>query len=94
MKNQKKAIQIARKSGVQFPGGSQIPDGIVCIIYDSQSKVNSKLKNIFESKQFKAWFERSKVKNTDGNPKLMYHGTAADFEAFDRNRIGQYHKHI
>ncbi len=89
--DKKKAIQVARKSGVQFPGGSQIPDGIVRIIHDSQSKVKSKLKNIFESKQFKAWFGHSKVKNTDGTPKLMYHGTAADFEAFDRNRIGQYH---
>lgn len=31
---------------------------------------------------FKAWFGNSVVKNADGSPKVMYHGTARDIHAF------------
>jgi ADP-Ribosyltransferase in polyvalent proteins/ParB-like nuclease domain len=33
--------------------------------------------------EFKAWFGNSKVVNADGSPKVVYHGTPAEFEAFD-----------
>lgn len=34
---------------------------------------------------FKKWFGDSKVVDAQGNPKVMYHGTAKDFSAFDSN---------
>jgi hypothetical protein len=37
---------------------------------------------------FKAWFGDSKVVGADGNPKVVYHGTASDFSEFDPDRIG------
>lgn len=32
---------------------------------------------------FKRWFGDSKVVNEDGSPKVVYHGTTADFDTFD-----------
>jgi len=39
-----------------------------------------------ESEAFKRWFGDSKVIDEDGQPLVVYHGTTADFEAFDRER--------
>ena len=39
---------------------------------------------------FKKWFGNSKITNEDGSPKVMYHGTAADFSAFRNNFRGAY----
>ena len=41
----------------------------------------------FESRFFKAWFGASKVVDEAGQPLVMYHGTAAEFDAFDRPYI-------
>lgn len=38
---------------------------------------------------FKSWFGDSKITNRDGKPLTMYHGTSADFTAFDTTRSGQ-----
>lgn len=44
------------------------------------------------SKEFKQWFERSKVVDESGKPKVMYHGTLADIDDFrlekSQNRSG------
>ncbi len=37
---------------------------------------------------FKKWFKQSKVKNLNGNPQIMYHGTYQSFDMFDKNKIG------
>ena len=37
---------------------------------------------IYETPAFKQWFSDSKIVNEDGSPKIMYHGTAADFSTF------------
>lgn len=39
-----------------------------------------------ETEAFKAWFGDSKVVDADGKPLVVYHGTAASFEAFDNNK--------
>jgi hypothetical protein len=39
--------------------------------------------DITQTPAFKAWFGDSKVVDADGKPLVVYHGTAADFEAFD-----------
>lgn len=41
-------------------------------------------KPMTETPEFKAWFGGSKVTNAEGAPKVMYHGTSSDFEAFGR----------
>lgn len=41
------------------------------------------------SDAFKRWFGDSKVVDGDGKPLVVYHGTAADFDAFDATRFGQ-----
>lgn len=38
------------------------------------------------SQQFKAWFDNSKIVNADGSPKVMYHGSQAQFDTFDRKK--------
>jgi hypothetical protein len=42
-----------------------------------------------ETPEFKKWFGDSKVVDKDGNPLVVYHGTDADFESFDRKYLGQ-----
>ena len=39
-----------------------------------------------ETRQFRKWFAGSQVVNSDGTPKIMYHGTAAEFWTFDKKK--------
>ena len=41
-----------------------------------------------ESKYFKKWFGDSKVVDENGKPLVVYHGTNAEFDTFDKNKIG------
>ena len=36
---------------------------------------------------FKAWFGNSVVRDAKGNPRIVYHGTYGDFNAFDHNEV-------
>lgn len=38
------------------------------------------------SEAFKAWFGDSKVVDENGDPLVVYHGTTADFESYDRSK--------
>ena len=38
--------------------------------------------------EFAKWFEGSKITDEQGKPKTLYHGTHADFEIWDMNRLG------
>lgn len=57
-----------------------------------KGNVRYSARNQTESKEFKQWFgdwqndpaNASKVVNEDGTPKVMYHGTNAEFTVFDR----------
>lgn len=86
-----KTIQFLRSSRVQFPGVMSIKNGYVHSIHDSSSNVNTKFENVTQTQQFKRWFgdwqnhpdKASKVVNEDGTPKVVYHGTTADFTVFE-----------
>ncbi|MFR5795086.1 MAG: hypothetical protein ACLUI3_05645 [Christensenellales bacterium] len=39
-----------------------------------------------ETRQFKRWFKDSKVVDEDGKPLIVYHGSDADFNAFDMTK--------
>jgi hypothetical protein len=41
-------------------------------------------KNVMDNPAFRKWFGKSKVVDADGKPLVVYHGTFAEFEAFDR----------
>jgi len=41
-----------------------------------------------EAEEFNNWFRGSKIVNEDGSPKVLYHGTASDFEEFEIGRTG------
>lgn len=41
-----------------------------------------------ETQAFKNWFGNSKVVDENGNPLVVYHGTNADFDTFDKSKIG------
>lgn len=40
------------------------------------------------SEAFKSWFGDSKVVDENGEPLVVYHGTNADFDTFDKKKIG------
>lgn len=92
-----KAIQCLRSSGVQFPRVMSLVDGYVHSIRDSGSPVNIKIENVTKTQQFKRWFGdwenhpkvASKVVNADGTPKVVYHGTNADFWTFSLANRGK-----
>lgn len=92
-----KATRFLRSSGVQFPGVMSITDGYVHSIRDSGSPVNIKIENVTKTQQFKRWFgdwenhpkAASKVVNADGTPKVVYHGTNADFWTFSLANRGK-----
>ena len=91
-----KAIQRLNSIGVQFPGVSSIADGYIHSIRDAGSFVNTKFENVTQTQQFKRWFgdpqknpkRASKVVNADGTPKIVYHGTAAQFTQFRTGDVG------
>jgi hypothetical protein len=39
-----------------------------------------------QTPEFKRWFGESKIVDAEGNPRVMYHGTGAEFEKFRRSR--------
>lgn len=41
-----------------------------------------------DSKYFQKWFGDSKVVDENGQPFVVYHGTNADFDTFDYDKIG------
>ena len=92
-----KATRFLISSGIQFPGVMSITDGYVHSIRDSGSPVNMKIENLTKTQQFKRWFgdwenhpkAASKVVNADGSPKVVYHGTNADFWAFSLANRGK-----
>ena len=46
--------------------------------------------DITQTKAFRDWFGDSKVVDAEGKPLVVYHGTNADFEAFDSSRKGSH----
>lgn len=66
-------------------------------IRKSSRNVNSISENQTETENFKKWFgdwqndpaKASKVVNADGTPKVVYHGTNAEFTVFDLGKSGK-----
>lgn len=71
-------------------------DGFIHSIREAGSPVNLKFNDVTESLQFMNWFgnwktkprKASKVVNSDGTPKVVYHGTGTEFWQFDLAKTG------
>ena len=70
---------------VQFPSISE-KTGLIHSIFDAGGSVKQKSMEQTETRQFKRWFKGSKVVDEDGKPLIVYHGSDADFNAFDMTK--------
>lgn len=70
---------------VQFPSISK-KTGLIHSIFDAGGSVKQKSMEQTETRQFKRWFKDSKVVDEDGKPLIVYHGSDADFNAFDMTK--------
>lgn len=92
--DKKAATALLTTAGVTMPQGLSLSDGYVHSIREKNSPVKPKFNDVTETQQFKRWFgnwqkhpeNASKIVNADGTPKVMYHGTGADFTSFDKRR--------
>lgn len=92
--NKKEAILLLQRTGLQLPGSLIPRDGFIHSIREKNSPVKPKFENVTESQQFKRWFgdwknhpkSASKIVNADGTPKVMYHGSPAQFSVFDKRK--------
>lgn len=50
------------------------------------NKLESKISTLTDA--FKNWFKDSKVVDNDGNPLVVYHGTSASFNTFEKEMLG------
>ena len=88
--NRKEAAKLYQSARVTMPKIPSAVNGFVSSITDSGSPVKPKFKNQTETRQFKRWFgdwqsqpeQASKIVNEDGTPKVVYHGTGANFTVF------------
>lgn len=83
--NKTEAQNLFADAGVQFPGGA-IQDGLIHSIFDAGSPVNKNFIEQIETRQFKRWFGKSKIVDSNGTPKVMYRGGDENIEIFDRKR--------
>ena len=85
-----KAAALYQVARVPMPKMPDTDNDFVASIRDAGSTVKPKLNNVTQSQQFKRWFgdwknhpeSASKVVNADGTPKVVYHGTNAEFTVF------------
>lgn len=84
--NKNKASAVLRKAGYTITGWPNTNDGFIHSITEPGSPVNLRISNQTDSRQFKNWFGNSKIVNSDGKPKVMYHGSPAQFSRFDRKK--------
>ena len=98
----KKATGLLRGAKVLMPKmPATSSDGYINSITDPGSPVKPKFDSVTETQQFKRWFgvwqnhpnTASKIVNADGTPRVMYHGSPAQFTIFDKKKTkssGQY----
>ena len=93
--DKKTALTLLSGGKVTMPNvPNTLSDGYVHSIREKSSPVKPKLENVTESQQFLRWFgdwqrypnKASKIVNEDGTPKIMYHGTKANFTVFDQKK--------
>lgn len=95
----KKAAGLLRTAGLQLPGHSFLSGGYIANITDKNANINMRFENVTQTQQFKNWFgdwesgnrnnkNVSKVTDSDGKPKKLYHQTGTEIEEFDTSIKG------
>ena len=92
--NNDKTTKALQSTGNPIPSGLSNLDGFIHSITDPASPVKMRISSVTESQQFKRWFgdwqnhpeNASKIVNADGTPKVMYHGSPAQFTVFDKKK--------
>ena len=92
--NNEKTTKALQSTGNPIPSGLSDLDGFIHSITDPGSPVKMRITSETESQQFKRWFgdwqnhpeNASKIVNADGTPKVMYHGSPAQFSVFDKKK--------
>lgn len=77
-------LQVAKVPMPKMPATHN--GGYIHTISDPGSPVKSKISSQTDTIQFRNWFGNSKIVNADGSPKVMYHGSQAQFDSFDRKK--------
>lgn len=54
----------------------------------AKGEVSTRAAGVTDTREFRQWFGDSKVVDEQGKPLVVYHGTGADFNAFDKGKIG------
>lgn len=75
--------------GARGPEGNAAREAARSRFGDEPGVAESRGEEVTKTPAFKRWFGKSKVVDTKGDPMVVYHGTNADFEAFDATRAGQ-----
>jgi hypothetical protein len=87
--NEKKATALLQGAKVPMPKMPATRNGgFIHSLTEADSPVKLKIKDVTESQQFKRWFGNSKVINSDGTPKIVYHQTENEFTVFETRREG------
>lgn len=87
--NEKKATALLQGAKVPMPKMPATRNGgFIHSLTEANSPVKLKIKDVTESQQFKRWFGNSKVINSDGTPKIVYHQTENEFTVFETRREG------
>ena len=84
--NKIKTTAYLRTAGYPITSGPNISDGVNHSITELGSPVKLRVASQIETRQFKNWFGDSKIVNANGSPKVMYHGSQAQFSSFDRKK--------
>lgn len=92
--NKEKASEFLQPTGHPISSTAAGLDGFIHRVTDKGSNVKMRISSVTESRQFIQWFgnwkkhpdEASKIVNTDGTPKVMYHGSPAQFTIFDKKK--------
>lgn len=91
--DKKRTTKALQRAGNPIPGQLSDLDGYIHSITEPGSPVKIRIATQTNTRQFKKWFKGSKVVNADGTPKIMYHGSPAQFTIFDKKKAkysGQY----
>lgn len=86
--------KIAKRVSFPIQPTKDVASGI--ILHQVPEKVNLRVQNQTQTKQFMRWFgdwqnspsDASRIVNSDGTPKVMYHQTDADFSVFRTESTG------
>ena len=85
-----KGAKIDQAATFQSTGSSHLDPSSNDSVPQSSESVNGNIQKSArvqtETEAFKRWFKDSKVVDEDGNPLVVYHGTEADFNAFDMSK--------